>query len=389
MLGLLYSLNKFGDILGKTKLELCNTIWVLNRGNIMIKILRNIAPVLLSILAIQIIDGCGKSSDGQQNRGGGGGKGVSPVEAIQIKPQLLQNKIFASGSLMANEEVELRSEISGRVVGVFFEEGKKVQKGELLLKINDTELQAQLKRKSFEIQQASDNEKRQRSLLDIKGISQEDYDRYLNSLKMIQAEKEVIQTQIDKTNIRAPFDGVIGLRYVSEGGFVTPDVLIATMQDIDPIKVEFSVPEKYVDHLKTGINVSIQTGDSQASRDGLIYAVESKIDPLTRTIKARAKISNPEGNLIPGSYAKVEIILSELADAIVIPSGAVIPQMNGDIAYLYKGGKAKSVAVKTGIRTDASIQIVEGISANDTLITSGLLQLTNDKDVKITALKSR
>jgi membrane fusion protein (multidrug efflux system) len=349
----------------------------------------NSTTILLAFLVIISAAGCGKSSNEQQNRGGGGGRGVSAVEAVEIRPQLLQNKIFASGTLMANEEVELRSEISGRVVGVFFEEGKRVKKDELLLKINDKELQAQLKRKSFEVNQASDNEKRQKSLLDIKGISQEDYDKYLNSLRMIQAEKEVIQSQIDKTEIRAPFDGVIGLRYVSEGGYVTPDVLIATMQDIDPIKVEFSIPEKYVDQLKTGINVSIQTGDSQASREGLIYAVESKIDPLTRTIKARAKISNPEGNLIPGSYAKVEIILSELADAIVIPSGAVIPQMNGDIAYLYKGGKAKSVVIKTGIRTDTNIQIMEGISAGDTLIISGLLQLTNDKDVKITALKSR
>jgi membrane fusion protein, multidrug efflux system len=355
----------------------------------MTKKLRNIALILLSILAILIICNCGKRSDNQQSRGGGAGKGIAPVEALVIKPQKLQNKIFASGTLLANEEVELRSEISGRVVGVFFEEGKKVQKDELLLKINDTELQAQLKRKSFEIQQASDNEKRQKSLLDIKGISQEDYDKYLNTLKMIQAEREVIQSQLDKTQIRAPFDGVIGLRYVSEGGYVTPDVLIATMQDIDPIKVEFSVPERYVEQLKTGIDVAIQTGDSDKDRKGSVYAVESKIDPLTRTIKARAKIPNSDGKLIPGSYAKVEIILSELPDAIVIPSGAVIPQIDGNIAYLCKGGKANSVPIKTGIRTDTDVQILEGISANDTLITSGLLQLTNDKNVKITSLKSQ
>ena len=348
----------------------------------------NLGLSLLSIiLTLLLLSSCSQRSNGQQNRGGGSGKGTVPVEAMIVHPQLLRNEIFTTGTLLANEEVELRSEISGRVVDVLFEEGKRVNKGELLLKINDTELQAQLKRISLEEKLASENERRQKSLFDIKGISQEDYDKYLSALQMIQADKEVISSQIAKTEIRAPFDGIIGLRYMSKGGYVTPDVLIATMQDINPIKVEFSVPEKHARQLKNGTEVFVRMGDLLEGRRGLIYAVESKIDLGTRTIKARAKIPNPDGKLIPGSYAKVEITLSELPDAIVIPSAAIVPQITGEMVYICKNGKAQSIAIKTGIRNEANVQISEGLAANDTLIVSGLLQLSDGKDIQITALK--
>jgi len=347
-----------------------------------------IPPIWTATFLFLLLSNCGQNEGRQQNRGGGGTGGAAPVEAMIVHPQLLRNEIFTTGTLLANEEVELRSEISGRVTGVFFEEGKRVQKGELLLKINDQELQAQLKGKLLEEKQAADNERRQKGLLDIKGISQEEYDRYLNALKMIQAQKEVIQSQIAKMAITAPFDGVVGLRYISEGGYVTPDVLVATMQNINPIKVEFSVPEKHVGQVKNGTEVLVQVGVSQEGQRGVVYAVESKIDPATRTIKARAKIPNPDGRLIPGSYAKVEITLEELPDAIVIPSEAVIPQINGEIVYICKGGKAKSVSIKTGTRTENKIQISEGLAVNDTLITTGLLQLADGKNIQITSLKT-
>jgi membrane fusion protein (multidrug efflux system) len=339
-------------------------------------------------VAILLFGGCGDNPDKKADRGGSSGKGVALVEALIIKPRLLENRIYSTGTLLANEEVELRSEIAGRVADVYFVEGKKVNKAELLLKINDAELQAGLKRKMYEEKQAIDNLNRQKSLFEIQAISREDYDKFENSLKIIQAEKEIIQSQIDKTDIRAPFAGIIGLRYISEGGYVTPDKLIATIQNIDPIKVEFSIPEKYAGQLKTGTDVAVFSGDSPIPRHGNIYAIESKIDPLTRTIKARAKIPNSDNKLIPGSFAKVEIILNVIPDAIVIPSEAVIPQLTGQVVYLYKGGKAILSPVKTALRTDTDIQISEGISEGDTLITSGLLQLIDGKEAKLTALKN-
>jgi len=344
-----------------------------------------VRPIPLLALSCLVAYGCGKGSSSQAGRNPGGGGAAIPVEVVVIQPQLFYNKISTTGTLLANDEVELRPEISGRVTGVFFEEGRRIKKGELLLKINDRELQAQLKRKLLEEKLSSDEELRKRRLLEISGISKEEYDRNLNTLKIIQAEREVIESQLAKTEILAPFDGVVGLRYVSEGSYVTPNMLVATMQNLDPMKAEFSVPEKYASQLKNGTEVLVRTGDSQKEYLGIVYAIESKIDLSTRTIKARARIPNPEEALIPGSFARVEITLEELPEAIVIPSGAVIPRINDEIVYVCRNGKAQSVSVKTGIRTESAIQITGGLIPGDTLIVTGLLQLADGKSVQIKA----
>ena len=340
-------------------------------------------PISISLF---LIVGCGQSSSKPMNRDAGAN--LLAVEAILVKPQLLRNQIFTTGTLLANEEVELRPEISGRITGVYFDEGRRIKKGELMLKINDRELLAQHKRKELEETQAADQERRNRQLFEINVISQEEYDKFLNALKFIQAEKEVIESQLAKTEIRAPFDGVVGLRYVSEGGYVSPNMLAATMQDLDPMKVEFSVPEKYSQQMKNGTEIMVRVGESEDISKGIVYAVESKIDPGTRTIKARATIPNNSELLMPGSFAKVEITLQEIADAIVIPTSAVVPEINGEKVFVCENGTARAIPVKTGIRTEKSIQITSALSAADTLIVTGLLQMADGKGVKIQSLKS-
>jgi membrane fusion protein (multidrug efflux system) len=148
------------------------------------------------------------------------------------------------------------------------------------------------------------------------------------------------------------------------------------------------VPEKYVKQIKKGTEITALVGDSKEEYKGVVYAVESKIDLETRTIKARAKIPNPHRDLMPGSFAKVDITLEQLPDAIVIPSEAVIPEMTGEKVFTCVNGKARSVGVKTGIRTESSVQIVEGLNPQDTLIVTGLLLLSDDKAVEIKDLKS-
>jgi len=344
--------------------------------------------LFLPLLSYFLIGACegGKSSLPQRESG----RSVAriPVTAIVIQPQLLNNKIFTTGTLLANEEVELRPEVSGRVTDISFAEGSRVKKGEVLLRINDRELRAQLKRKEFEEKEASDKEARMRRLLELKGISQEEYDKAANALGMIKAEKEIIQSQLAKTEIVAPFDGMVGLRYVSEGSYVTSNMLVATMQDVDPIKVEFSVPEKYAKQIEQGSEITVRVGDSREEYKGSVYAAEAKIDPATRTIKARAKILNPKGDLIPGSFAKVDITLEQLPDAIVIPAESVIPEMSGEKVFICVDGKVRSVPVKIGIRTETGVQIVEGLNPQDTLVVTGLLQLTDDKAVQIKNLQS-
>jgi len=344
--------------------------------------------LFLLVFAYFLIDACKSGKNSLPGRESGISGVRVPVNAVVIQPTLLNNRIFTTGTLLANEEVELQPEIAGRVTDVFFTEGSKVKKGDVLIRINDRELKAQLKGKEIEEKQASDLEARECRLFEIKGISQEEYDKVANALKMIQAQKEVIEAQLAQTEIIAPFDGIIGLRYVSPGSYVSTDMLVATMQDVYPIKVEFSVPEKYVKQIKKGTEITVLVGNSKEEYKGVVYAVESKIDLATRTIKARARIPNPNGDLIPGSFAKVDITLEQLPNAIVIPSESIIPEMNGEKVFICVNGKARSVPVKTGIRTENSIQIVEGLNPQDTLVVTGLLQLSDGKAVEIKDLKS-
>jgi len=339
---------------------------------------------LLLIVAVLTVAGCG-SSDSRTTGRTGGGEALS-VEAILIRPQPLEDKFYTTGTLMANEEVELRPEVSGRVMGVYFEEGSRVNDGDVLLQMNDRELQAELKRKQLEESLAAQEESRARALHEIRGISQEEYDKVLNTLNLKKAERDVIESQIAKTRIVAPMSGVVGLRYVSEGSFVSPTSIVATMQDIDTLKVEFSVPEKYAGRLASGTRIKVTVGNSAEAIRGVVYAVESKVEQTTRTLKARAVMANPGGSLIPGSFARVEITLQRIDDAIVIPTGAILPELEGERVFVCENGRARSVPVTTGIRTERSIQIVEGLKPNDTLIATGLLQVADGKPVQISKL---
>jgi len=343
-----------------------------------------ILPLLLTLPWL-LLTGCGNSGGRTDTPGAARNAGV-PIEGLVVKTQPLDNIIFATGTLLAIEEVELRAEISGRVTGVHFEEGSRVKAGDLLLKINDRELQAQLRRKEVEERQAADEEERKRRLWDIKAISQEDYDKALNALRMVQADREAIESRLAETEIRAPFDGVIGLRYISDGGYVTPSVLIASLQNMSTMKVEFSVPEKHISQLKNGTEVVVRVAEASDAYRGTVYAIESKIDPGTRTIKARARVPNPHGRLVPGAFGKIEITLQRIPDAIVVPSGAVVPDLSGEFVYVCRAGKAQVTPVRTGLRTERATQVVEGLTSGDTLIVSGLLQLSDGRPIEIRTL---
>lgn len=352
------------------------------------KITKIIGGLALILATAGVLTGCGDGKNRLPGNKAADAANRLMVSAILVQPRLLENKIYTTATLLANEEVELRPETSGRITGVFFNEGGQVKKGQLLLKIDDSELQAQLKRKELEEKLASDEESRKRSLFEIQGISQEEYDRAVNALKMVQAEKEVIESQLAKTEIVAPFDGIIGLRHISEGSYVSANVLAATMQDIDPMKVEFSIPEKYARQIGNGSLIKVTVGNSQKEYSGRVYAVESKIDLGTRTIKARATIPNSNGELIPGSFAKVEVTLEQIPNAIVIPAEAVIPELNGEKVFLYESGKVRSVPVKTGMRSEGDVQIIEGLQPQDTLIVTGLLQLADGRPVELKELNN-
>ncbi len=327
---------------------------------------------LISLLII----GCSNNKKNSQADTGRRFSAVS-VNVKVLEPRLLLNEFYTTGSILANEKVELRSEVSGRITGIFFEEGSQVKKGALLLKINDSELQAMLTRAEAQVKLAEQEEFRNRQLLELKAISQEEYDISLNQLKSIRAEKQLLEAQIEKTEILAPLSGKIGLRYVSPGSYMPSNSLIAILQQVDPIKIEFSVPEKYSLKVKKGMHLTYTVENVDKSFEGVVYAVESGIDPQTRTIKVRATSPNPGSLLMPGTYARIIIILESIPDALTIPSEALITELQGTKVYVCRNNKAVSVPVVTGIRTSTDVQIVSGLSAGDSLITTGLLQISN------------
>jgi membrane fusion protein (multidrug efflux system) len=310
------------------------------------------------------------------------GKPVVTVNAVVVVPRELEHKILSTGSIIANEEVELRSEIPGRIVAINFEEGSHVSQGFLLLKIDDRELQAQMRKLKVDEKQAREDLDRKEKLLALKAISQEEYDKAFNTLGIVMAQIDLVKTQISKTEIIAPFAGKIGLRQVSPGGYVSSSTLVARMQQTDPVKIDFAVPEKYLPRIRKGSTIRFRIEGTDSTFSGKIYAVEPKIDPVTRNVSLRAMCSNPREILTPGAFAKIEIVLDDIAGALVVPSEAIIPQLSGEKVFVAEKGKARSRLVRTGIRTEREVQILSGLNPGDTVITSGILQLREDTDIK-------
>jgi membrane fusion protein (multidrug efflux system) len=350
----------------------------------MIKRVRNLlkscvlVPALVLMLAVS---GCGKKEKQSAPAGRGRQAGAVAVDVKVLQTSLLLNTVFTTGTVLANEKIDLRPEVSGRVTGIFFEEGSVVPKGKLLLKINDSDLQAQLKRNEAQGQMLKDDEYRQKKLLEIKAISQEEYDMAYNQLMVNQADRQLLEAQIAKTEIVAPFTGKVGLRLVSPGSFLASNTIIATLQQLDPVKIEFDIPEKYSSFVAEGLDVSFSVENLDSVFTGQVYALESSITQETRTLKVRARCSNPKFILKPGTFARIHLTLERFEEAIKIPSEAVITEINGSFAFICKGGKAKYIPVKTGIRTEDEIQITDGLSAGDSLIVTGLLQIANGTSV--------
>ena len=324
-----------------------------------------------------------KSSDDKPAARGFGAAGSLPVKVHITKYEALDNKVLTTGTVLANEEVELKSEVPGKITELLFKEGSYVNKGDLLVKINDADLQAQLQSAKSRLELQKDTEYRQKQLLEKEAISQEDYDMTANQLQVNQAEVELIKAQIAKTEIRAPFGGIIGLKNVSEGSFVTNSTVIASLQNINPIKIDFSIPERYSAMVNVGDEINFSITGNNKKYVARVYAIEPKIDPVTRTLQLRALCSNTGREILPGSFANIELVLKKIEDAILIPSEALIPDLKGQKVFIYRSGKATPQEVGTGIRTDISVQLTSGINEGDTIITSGMLQLRPGAPVTI------
>lgn len=322
----------------------------------------------------------------------GNEKKIASMMSVQgevLKPQKFDDNLSLSGTLESNEEINIRSEISGVVESINFEEGAKVSKGQVLLRVNDIELRAQLSKAKTAQQLASENQRRAKLLLEKQAISQEEFDISNADFESARAESELIAAQLNKTTVRAPFSGTIGLRSISKGSFVTPETPIATLVNTSQIKITFSIPEKYVSKIKVGSSLTFTTSDAKESYTATIYAMEPQVDLATRTLKLRAIVDNKEGKLYPGTFANVTLPLETVNDALLVPTQALIPIQNGKVIFVSRNGKAQEVEVETGTRTDSLIRVLSGIKAGDTILTSGVMSLKNGTAVKVDLKKHR
>ena len=305
------------------------------------------------------------------------------VRVHRVEPTQLTERLSTTGTVRANEEVEIVSEIAGKVSSIHFEEGSRVTAGQLLLKIDDSELLAERQRAQYRVQLAELDEARQKQLLEDGVIAREAYDVALGELNVLQAELQLIEAQLVKTEIRAPFNGVIGLRWVSPGSYLSSQTEIASLNDLDPVKLDFTVPEKYSSLMKVGDPISFAVEGFDRLFEGMVYAVEPSIDAATRSLRVRARCPNHDGALVPGAFANVELVLRSVADALTVPSIAVIPELGGKKVFVYEDGFAEARPVETGIRSDTEVQITSGLAAGDLVITTGLLQLQPGLEVEI------
>jgi membrane fusion protein (multidrug efflux system) len=332
-------------------------------------------------------EGGGKGGGvGGKGPGTGKGGGLS-VEGIVVKSEAFDTNLEITGSIEANESVVLRSEVSGLVTGIYFKEGSNVSKGTVLVKVNDREIQAQLREAATKERLSSTNENRAKQLLQKGAISQEEYDTSLADLQSLRSQSQLIRAQLAKTSIVAPFSGKIGLRSISVGEYLTPATTIANLLSINPVKINFSVPEKYVRQIKVGSEISFNTDASSKKYTGKVFAIEPGINQQTRTLQIKALAPNASGELLPGSFAKIKLALSTLNDAILIPTEAVIPVLKGKIVYIAKNGKAKQVNVEAGTRTAESVVITSGLAVGDTVLTTGAMSLKPDAPVKVKLVK--
>jgi membrane fusion protein (multidrug efflux system) len=305
------------------------------------------------------------------------------VSGIIAQPQTFDNILSLSGSVEANEQVEIRSEVSGIVLSINFQEGSNVSKGQLLFKVNDIELRAQLSQANTKQSLASENERRAKLLLQKEAISQEEYDVARAEYASTKAQGELIKAQIAKTAVRAPFSGKIGLRSISVGTYITPAILVAKLVNVGKLKITFSMPEKYAQDVKMNTVIRFSVSGSTEKYNATIYAIEPTVEIATRTLQVRAIAENKKGKLLPGTFANVELPLDIIKGAILVPTQAVIPVQNGKKIFISELGKAKEVMIETTTRTDASLIVLSGLKVGDTVITSGIMSLKNDIPVEV------
>ncbi|HEX8461762.1 MAG TPA: efflux RND transporter periplasmic adaptor subunit [Segetibacter sp.] len=343
--------------------------------------MRLVIPILLAI-SICTFSCKEKKEDPKKKQG----QQAPVVDVIVVTSQTIPNTVEANGTVVSGEFVEVRPEITGRLTYLNVREGSPIARGSIIAKINDADLRAQLNKVRVQLQLAQVTLARYAKLLEIQGINKADYDVAQNQVSSFKADIGIIQADIAKTVIRAPFSGVVGLRMVSSGAYVSPQTVLATLQKPGDIRIDFTLPENYANVVKRGNIVVVETdANGGVKRRATVLAIEPQVSTATRNLLVRARLLEKSG-VSPGSFAKVYVDAGE-SNGMVIPANAIIPDARAKQVVIVKGGKAKFVDVQTGVRQEGGVQVTTGLNAGDTVVVSGVLFARPNAAVKVRSVK--
>lgn len=348
-----------------------------------------IAPAFLLVVAVI---SCGEKKDKIQAPSSGSKRSQSSngplqAEGFIVKTSSLSENLAVPGTLHPFETTEIRPEISGRIVEINIPEGRTIQKDAVLVRLFDEDLQAQLKKLEVQLSIAQKTAERQKELLKINGISQQEYDLSELSVSNLKADIELVKVDISRTHIRAPYNGRVGLKNISLGAYVTPTNILTTISQVNNLKLEFTVPEKYSENMTPGRQVKFTIDGIDKEYTASILATESIIDANTRSLRVLGIVKGGHSALVPGGFAKVSLQLDKNDQALIIPTQAVIPEARSKQVVLYHNGGVEFRIVSTGIRDSSYVEIIDGLRAGDTVITTAILSLKPDSKVNLTKVQ--
>jgi membrane fusion protein, multidrug efflux system len=349
----------------------------------------NLVKVLFVSAFIFCLAACNSKKENASASPGRPKQGPLSVDAYIVKPTSVSEDVQVPGSLLPFEETQLRAEVGGRIVQLNINEGALVNRGTLLVKLFDADLQAQLKKLKVQLKIAEKTEERNKELLSINGISQQEYDLSTLGVENLRADIESTEIAISKTAIRAPFTGRLGLRNFSLGSFVSPSDIITTIRQVDKLKLEFSVPEKYANEIHEGYTIRFRVDGGERDHNAKVIATESSVDQNTRTLKIRAVVNGDNKELIPGAFAKVNLQLGKDDKALVVPTQSIIPTARNKQVIVLRKDSATFTVVETGIRDSAFVQVLSGLNAGDTVITTGLMAIRPNAKIKVSRVSSQ
>lgn len=342
-----------------------------------------------ALLAV-IIAACTTKADdlGQTNKATATSRPAGiPVDGAIVRPGVVREELEVTGTILANQQVNIVSELTRKIIRVNVREGSRVNQGALLFLLDDADLQAQLQRLQQQEKLAILNEERLKDLIEKEAVAQQDYDEASTNLRVLRAQILELQVMIAKTRIVAPFDGQIGMISVYPGAIVSTNTVLTNIEDNSVVKVEFSVPEKYTNIIALGSEQPFTITSDQKQYTTRIVARGASLSADTRTLLVRGVTQNPEGKLLPGQSARLNLSLSASSSALTVVSQALIPSSNGYSVFVARSGKAEALPVEIGQRSTGTIEITKGLNAGDTVIVSNLLRLGAGAPVQFVSVK--